>query len=92
MVLLQMKMVYVLIKSCKEEDEDGKCVKCPSNEEDRIFHYHCLNSIFGCVETFLENCLECEDILDFEKCTKCIDGYEIDKKTNECVEIEEEQK
>ena len=40
----------------------------------------------------MENCLECEDILDFEKCTKCVDGYEIDKKTNECVEIEKEQK
>jgi hypothetical protein len=75
--------------SCKEEDEDGKCIKCPSNEEDRVFHYHCLNSIFGCVETFLENCLECEDILDFEKCTKCVDGYKIDKKANECVEIEQ---
>ena len=72
--------------NCKEKI-DGKCVKCPDNEEDRVFHYHCLNDVFGCVETFLENCLECNDILDFEKCTKCVDGYKIDDNSNKCVEI-----
>ena len=72
--------------NCKEE-VDGKCVKCPGNEEDRPFHYHCLNDVFGCVETFEENCLECNDISDFDKCTKCVDGYEIDEKNNKCVEI-----
>ena len=72
--------------NCKEE-KDGVCIKCPPNEEDRPFHYHCLNNVLGCVETFLENCLECDDILNFEKCTKCIEGYEINKDTNKCVKI-----
>ena len=75
--------------SCKEE-KDGICQKCPSNDEDRAFHYHCLNSIFGCVETYLENCLECNDILDFDKCTKCIDGYIINPENNKCMKINEE--
>ena len=70
--------------SCKEE-VDGKCIKCPSNAEDRIFHYHCLNSVFGCIETFMENCVECNDLLDLDKCTKCIDGYKINPENNKCV-------
>ena len=74
--------------SCKEEI-DGKCIKCPNNDEDILFHYHCLNVIFGCVESFLENCLECNDILDFEKCTKCVDGYKINSKTNKYEQISE---
>ena len=73
--------------SCKEEKE-GKCTKCPSNDEDRVFHYHCLNDVFGCVETLLENCLECNDILDFNKCSKCIDGYELNSETNKCYKID----
>ena len=75
--------------NCKEE-KDGICLKCPSNDEDRPFHYHCLNNIFGCVETILENCLECNDILDFEKCTKCVDGYELNILNNQCYKINED--
>ena len=72
--------------NCKEE-EDGKCVKCPSNDEDRVFLYHCLNDVFGCVETILENCLECNDILDFNKCTKCIEGFKFNNNTKKCDKI-----
>ena len=75
--------------NCKEE-KDGICVKCTNNDEDRVFHYHCLNNVFGCVETILENCLECNDILDFDKCTKCNDGYEINKDNDKCVKINED--
>ena len=70
--------------SCKEEVNE-KCIKCPSNAEDRIFHYHCLNSAFGCIETFMENCVECDDLLDLDKCTKCVDGYKINPENNKCV-------
>ena len=52
--------------------------------------YHCLNNVFGCVETILENCLECNDILDFDKCTICSNGYEINKDNNKCVKINED--
>ena len=57
---------------------DGICKKC---EEE-----YCLNSIFGCVEMFFDNCLECNDIFNLEKCTKCIDGYEVDE-FDTCSEI-----
>ena len=45
----------------------------------------CLNKDFGCVLTDTKNCLECDDFLDFNKCTKCEKGFELDD-DNECVE------
>ena len=68
-----------------EKEIDGICQRCKSFEED--YSYYCLNSLFGCVETFDENCLECNDISDFYSCTKCDDGYHLDENGN-CVEIE----
>ena len=62
---------------CEERKEDGTCIKC-QNYEDSFF---CLNNIYECVEVlpFGENCLECNDIFDFDNCTKCKNGYELDE-------------
>ena len=74
---------------CKEnmnciEEIDGICQKCHSS-----FAYHfCLNNDFGCIRIFYDNCLECNDNLNFNRCTKCYDGYKPDK-FDICVPIEE---
>ena len=54
-----------------EEKNDGVCVKCQEG--------FCLNNMFGCVEMFFDNCLECNYIFNMEICTKCYDGYEVDE-------------
>ena len=56
---------------CIEKSQEGICSKCQNND-DGIF---CLNEMFGCVEIFYENCLECNEYLDFDSCTKCDNGY-----------------
>ena len=67
-------------KGCKErDDEDDSCITCNNN--------FCLNKDFECVLTDSKNCLRCNDFLDFNKCTKCQDGYELDE-DNQCVEID----
>ena len=71
------------------EDEHGKCVKCTTFSGD--FYYHCLNSDFGCVETCEDNCLECNDISDFNICTKCMKGYKLNKYGG-CSKNDEEEK
>ena len=72
---------------CLEKNRDGSCKKCES-KENSIF-IQCLNPIFGCVESlFNHNCLECDNILNFEECTKCMDGYDLDE-NNDCKKIEE---
>ena len=65
---------------CIERDENGKCLKCINNE----YSNFCLNDQFECVETFSDNCLECNNIFNFDKCTKCFDGFELDENGN-CV-------
>ena len=50
-------------------------------------NYFCLNNYFGCVEIYDENCLECNDIFNLDKCSKCIEGYEINE-DGECIKIE----
>ena len=78
-------MGYVLMNFI-EKNEDGICKKCGNKDEEYIdYHIQCLNSIFGCVESYFnKNCLECNDILNFQKCTKCLDSY-IFNERNECV-------
>lgn len=57
---------------CEENGiKNGVCVKCQEG--------FCLNNDFGCVEMFYDNCFECNDIFNLEKCTKCLDGYELDQ-------------
>ena len=68
-------------KHCLEEKE-GICVTC-QNKDNNI--NYCLNSVLGCVETSSVNCLECNDMFDFNKCSKCLEGYELND-NNECVE------
>ena len=35
----------------------------------------CANKVLGCVETTTKNCLRCDDILNFNICTECKEGY-----------------
>ena len=72
---------------CIEEKEDI-CQKCEKKEGDN-FNY-CLNKVLGCIKTQLEGCLECDDVLDFNKCSKCLDNYVLNDK-NTCDEIKEEE-
>ena len=67
------------------EEKNEICKKC--KRKDNEYLDYCLNTDFGCVETYIENCLECEDILNFNKCTKCIEGFELKK--NKCLKKEE---
>ena len=67
---------------CKERDNNGNCLKC-KNDDTGIF---CLNNIFECVEIYFNDfCLECNNIRDFDNCTKCLDGYELNE-NYECIE------
>ena len=70
---------------CIDKNEEGKCLKCTTYEED--YYYHCLNSDFECVETFFDGCDICNNLYDFDNCTKCNEKYELNEK-NECIEIE----
>lgn len=70
-------------EACLKKKDDDSCIECLNDENGS----HCLNNIFGCVESYDENCLECNDILNLDKCTKCIEGYEIDE-DGECIRIE----
>ena len=69
---------------CIEKNEDGFCKKCINYEDE--YYKHCLNYEFDCVETYLEGYDECNYSLDFNNCTKCFEGYELDK-NGECIEI-----
>ena len=69
---------------CEEKDEEGFCKKCKNFEDE--YSNHCLNNEFGCVETYLDGCEICNNILDFDNCTKCFEGYELNE-DNECIEI-----
>ena len=67
-----------------EKEENGKCVKC--NDKSHNYSKMCLNNVYGCVETSLENCLRCDNILNFEECTECVEGYELSD-NNKCVQF-----
>ena len=69
---------------CTEINEDGTCKKCLNDEENSF----CLNSYFGCFDLFFDYCLECDDVLDLEKCTKCFEGYKIDE-YDQCDEMDD---
>ena len=66
--------------NCIEKNGDI-CLRCKNDEEG----YFCLNNVFGCVKKYFNKCLECNDYLDFEKCTKCYEGYKLND-LNECVQ------
>ena len=73
------------LENCEEFNEDKTCKKCKSNEDEN----HWLNEIFGCIEIYDKYCLECNDILNLNKCSKCVGGYEIGK-FGLCTKSEEE--
>ena len=67
---------------CIEKNENGRCKKCLKNEED--YFNQCLNSEFGCLETYIEGCEECNEIAEFDKCTKCFEDYVLEE-SGECI-------
>ena len=69
------------------KDENGECIRC-QEENPRGYPTFCFNKEFGCVDSFLTNCIKCDNIFDMDVCTECEEGYEIDE-YGECVEIEE---
>ena len=56
------------------EKKDEKCLKCNDTINEYGFSY-CANQIFGCVESFYNNCLRCDDLYDLHKCTECREGF-----------------
>ena len=65
---------------------DGKCCKC-QNDNPWGYLGYCLNEEFGCVDTFLEHCIRCDDLMNLDVCTQCEEGYEIDE-FGGCIKIE----
>ena len=68
-------------KECSEEI-DGECIKC--NEKSYTNYNMCLNNIYGCLDTLISNCLKCDNITNFDKCTECMDGYELND-SGDCI-------
>lgn len=65
---------------------DGKCDKCLNLDEEG--NSHCLNKLYGCVETYNANCTRCDDDLEIlTHCTECQEGYKLDD-TFSCILIE----
>ena len=62
---------------CLEKDSNGDCLKCYKRSGD---YSYCINKYFGCMVHFDVNCHECNNINDFDECTKCEDGYELNEK------------
>ena len=67
------------------EEKDGECVKC--KEISSTYFDMCLNTLYGCVETSVLNCLRCDNVYNFNECTECKEGFELDDKSN-CVDKE----
>ena len=65
-------------------EENGVCVKCINNRS----YSSCLNSDFGCVPTYYMKCIECNNVLDFNICTKCPQYYELNEE-GICIDIDE---
>ena len=63
------------VSRCEQKDENGNCIKCLDDDlnDER---YYCANSIYGCVQTFLDNCLKCDNLTNLYNCTQCKKGYE----------------
>ena len=69
------------------ERKDGICQDCMK----KINNTFCLNEDFGCVRTYDEGCLRCNDILNFYDCTKCYEGYVYDELFHNCKKKEEDE-
>ena len=60
------------------KDKKGNCEKC-QKENLKGYISYCLNKDLGCIDSFIANCIRCDDIFNLDICTKCEEGYEIDK-------------
>ena len=49
-----------------ERRENGICVQCKEYEDSD----YCANSVFGCLEIFVKNCLKCDDLSNLYICTE----------------------
>ena len=65
---------------CSEQNDDDYCIKCYKNELD----IYCLNNYFGCIQNNDFRCEECNNLMNFEECTKCEEGYEFNER-GECI-------
>ena len=57
------------------EKIDGICIKCGNDNSGN----YCANSIFGCIPTYLQNCIKCDDIYNLYACTQCEEDYKINE-------------
>lgn len=73
----------VNVNACEEKDEDGKCKMCKLKSTD--YTYFCLNKYYGCVDTYAINCIECDNIKNLRKCTKCKEGFDFGL-SGECID------
>ena len=55
------------------EKKDGICVKCGS-KDDKNKNY-CANIVFGCIPTYIQKCIKCDNIFNLYTCTECEEGY-----------------
>ena len=65
------------VEQC-EEKVDGICVRCKDkvDENGKVYKY-CANNVFGCVNTYYYNCLNCNNLEQIHRCTECNEGYKI---------------
>ena len=73
-------------KHCIKKNENGECIKCITYDEDS--YYQCLNNDFGCVNTYFDGCEICNNLFDFDNCTKCMEGFELNIEKGNCVDIQ----
>ena len=70
-------------KDCVKE-KNSTCVMCENNNNQYPWLSFCLNDNFGCIETYAQNCLRCNNIFDFNSCSECLEGFSLNEK-GECV-------
>ena len=74
---LNNKGFCVFDEFCEEFDQDKNCKKCiKDNDEESIFY--CLNQDFECTLTYVKGCELCNDVTNFDYCSKCKEGYTLD--------------
>ena len=39
-------------------------------------------------ETMVSNCLRCDNVYNFDECTECVDGYELDDDASCAAKVE----
>ena len=72
-----------------EEENNGNCIKCKQYEQkDGWIKSYCLNDKYGCVEA-VDGCLLCNDMYNFNSCTKCFYGFYFDEYYEFCYECKD---